>query len=224
MKNIHRGSVFFKKRNSSSYIRKGVNTPFCSRTYLKQAKSSNSKRFSTIIRFYGFMHRTYSECKTLYETNSVTPSLLLETAKHLKGHLRWWLNIENLIMGRSITLWETLIIVTTDASKSGYGGHINNSLIVQGSWSVEEKFLHINSLEMKAVCLTVKHFLPKLIGKNVLIRSDNATVVRYVNKHGGTRSPQICIRTWKLLQLALENQIFLKAAHIAGKKNIPADH
>ncbi|CAC5413675.1 unnamed protein product [Mytilus coruscus] len=26
-------------------------------------------------------------------------------SKHLKGHLRWWLNIENLVMGRSITPW-----------------------------------------------------------------------------------------------------------------------
>ncbi|CAC5396319.1 unnamed protein product [Mytilus coruscus] len=169
------------------------------------------------------------------ETNSVTPPLSLKTSmsksrnknsfsNHLKGHFRWWLNIENLVMGRSITLWETSITVTTDASKSGYGGHINNSLIVQGSWSVEEKLLHINSLEIEAVFLTVKHFLPKLIGKNVLIRSENATVVRYINKQGGTRSPQPCMRTWKLWQLALENQIFLKAAHIAGKKNILADH
>ncbi|VDI40432.1 Hypothetical predicted protein [Mytilus galloprovincialis] len=110
-------------------------------------------------------------------------------SKHLKGHLRWWLKIENLVIGRSITPWETSITVTTDASNSGYGGHINNSLIVQGTWSVEEKLLHINSLEMEAVFLTVKHFLPKLINKNVLIRSDNATVVRYINKQGGTRSP-----------------------------------
>ncbi|VDI26756.1 Hypothetical predicted protein, partial [Mytilus galloprovincialis] len=81
-------------------------------------------------------------------------------SKHLKGHLRWWLKIENLVIGRSITPWETSITVTTDASNSGYGGHINNSLIVQGTWSVEEKLLHINSLEMEAVFLTVKHFLP----------------------------------------------------------------
>ncbi|VDI49374.1 Hypothetical predicted protein [Mytilus galloprovincialis] len=78
--NIHRSTVFSKRGNGSSYIRKGVKTPFCSRTYLKQAKSSNSKRFSTIIRYYGFMHRINSKCKTLYETNSVTPPLSLETS------------------------------------------------------------------------------------------------------------------------------------------------
>ena len=162
----------------------------------------------------------------LYHWNPVCQNLGIKIpfSKHLKGHLRWWLKIENLVIGRSITPWETSITVTTDASNSGYGGHINNSLIVQGTWSVEEKLLHINSLEMEAVFLTVKHFLPNLINKNVLIRSDNSTVVRYINKQGGTRSPQLCMRTWKLWQLALENQIFLKAAHIAGKKNILADH
>jgi hypothetical protein len=27
---------------------------------------------------------------------------------------------------------------------------------------------------------------------------DNSTVVRYINKQGGTHSPQLCMRTWKL--------------------------
>ena len=78
---------------------------------------------------------------------------------------------------------------------------------------------------MKAVMLSihVQHFLPKLVGKNVLIRLDNSTVVRYINKQEGTHSPQLCTKTWKLWQLALDNQMLLKAAHIAGKKNILAD-
>jgi hypothetical protein len=33
----------------------------------------------------------------------------------------------------------------------------------------------------------------------------------------------LCMRTWKLWQLALDNQMLLKAAHIAWKKNILAD-
>ena len=43
-------------------------------------------------------------------------------SKHLKSHLKWWLNQENLNKGRSITPWNTSITLTTDASKSGYGG------------------------------------------------------------------------------------------------------
>ena len=76
---------------------------------------------------------------------------------------------------------------------------------------------------MEAVMLSIQHFLPKLVGKNVLIRLDNSTVVRYINKQEDTHSPQLCMKTWKLWQLALDNQMLLKAAHIAGKKNILAD-
>ena len=79
---------------------------------------------------------------------------------------------------------------------------------------------------MEAVMLSIQHFLPKLVGKNALIRSNNSTVVRYkmyINKQGGTHSPQLCMKTWKLWQLALDNQMLLKAAHIAGKQNILAD-
>jgi hypothetical protein len=40
---------------------------------------------------------------------------------------------------------------------------------------------------MEAVMLSIHvHFLPKLVGKNVLIRLDNSTVVRYISKQEGT--------------------------------------
>ena len=154
-------------------------------------------------------------------------SQILETknpfSKHLKSLLKWWLNQKNLNKGRSITPWNTSITLTTDASKSGYGGHLSKKETFQGIWFRKESLLHINVLEMEAVMLSIQHFLPKLVGKNVLIRSDNSTVVRYINKQEGTHSPQLCMRTWKLWQLALDNQMLLKAAHIAGKKNILAD-
>jgi hypothetical protein len=154
-------------------------------------------------------------------------SQILETkvpfSKHLKSHLKWWLNQENLNNGRSITPWNASITLTTDASKSGYGGHLSKKETFQGIWFKKESLLHINVLEMEEVMLSIQHFLPKLVGKNVLIRLDNSTVVRYINKQGGTHSPQLCMRTWKLWQLALDNQMLLKAAHIAWKKNILAD-
>ena len=73
---------------------------------------------------------------------------------------------------------------------------------------------------MEAVMLSihVQHVLPNLVGKNVLIRLDNSTVVRYINKQEGTYSPQLCMITWTLWQLVLDNQMLLKAAHIAGKR------
>ena len=42
-----------------------------------------------------------------------------------------------------------------------------------------------NFLELKAVLRSKQHFLPQLIGQNVLIRSNSLTVVQYINIQGG---------------------------------------
>ena len=68
---------------------------------------------------------------------------------------------------------------------NGMGGHSGNQK-AQGTWSPLWKLEHINCLELEAVFRTVKHFLPSLKNKNVLIRSDNTTTVQYINKQGGT--------------------------------------
>ena len=52
---------------------------------LKKGKSSYSKRFFSSIRYYGFLHRTNTECKVVHATNSVTPSFSLETIKSNSG-------------------------------------------------------------------------------------------------------------------------------------------
>jgi hypothetical protein len=38
------------------------------------------------IRYYGFLHRTNTECKVVHATNSVTPSFSLETIKSNSGN------------------------------------------------------------------------------------------------------------------------------------------
>ncbi|KAL5004784.1 hypothetical protein ScPMuIL_018240 [Solemya velum] len=141
----------------------------------------------------------------------------------LKSHLQWWLQEANTMKGCFFHQPQCQIILTTDASTSvGWGGHMNN-LYVQGLWSPLEKLQHVNCLEMEAVIRSVKHFLPKLQNKNVLIHSDNTTVVQYINKQGGTKSQSLCQKAWALWLMALENGITLKAAHIIGRENILAD-
>ena len=62
--------------------------------------------------------------------------------------------------------------------------------------------------------------------KSVLVRSDNVSVVQCINRQGGgeTISPLLCQFALKLWQLGIENQIVLRAAHIAGVRNDLADH
>ena len=69
-------------------------------------------------------------------------SMRLETeipvTQHLRSHLKWWLDIANITKGRSLQQQQTAVTITTDASKTGYGGYIGNQF-VQGTWSVAQK-------------------------------------------------------------------------------------
>ncbi|CAC5403693.1 unnamed protein product [Mytilus coruscus] len=143
--------------------------------------------------------------------------------QHLKDHLNWWLDRANTTKGKSLHQWSATVTITTDASKTGFGGHMNNQ-IFQGFWSVQEQKQHINLLELEAVIRTVQHFLPQLQNQNVLLKCDNTTVVQYVNKQVGTKSIHLCYKTWCLMKMAIQNNLTFRAAHIAGKLNILADH
>ena len=136
--------------------------------------------------------------------------------------LSWWLQEANIVKGRSLSQIQASKIIATDASTQMWGGNLDHQ-IIQGFWSEEQKELHINCLELEAVILTIKNFLPQLRNQCVLVRSDNTTVIQYICRQGGTRSPQLCYKTWDLWQLAIKNNIILKAAHIAGKLNILPD-
>ena len=78
--------------------------------------------------------------------------------------------------------------------------------IIQGFGSEEQNELHINCLELEAVTLTIKNFLPQLRNQCVLVRSYNTTVIQYISRQGGTLSPQLCYKTWDLWQLAIKKQ------------------
>ncbi len=60
-------------------------------------------------------------------------------------------------------------------------GGIHEGRIVNGRWGQHLTNLHINNLEMLAVFMTLKHFLHFLKGHHVLVRTDNTTVVAYIN-------------------------------------------
>jgi hypothetical protein len=47
---------------------------------------------------------------------------------------------------------------------------------------------------------------------NLLIRCDNATVVAYINKQGGTKSIPLCLHLWDMIQWCLKHNIHIHAA------------
>ena len=60
----------------------------------------------------------------------------------------------------------------TDASNEGWGAHLDQSS-TKGLWSDQEKRLHINVLELKAVSLALRHFKDQCQDQTVLVATDN---------------------------------------------------
>ena len=110
----------------------------------------------------------------------------------------------------------------TDASKEGWGGHLAD-LVVSGLWSRAWAKRHINWLELQAVWLTLKHFLPQLQGTAVDVISDNTTTVAYINKVGGTQSPSLCRLALDVWEWCRQHEIFLVASHLSRDRNVLAD-
>ncbi|KAL0152765.1 hypothetical protein M9458_052488 [Cirrhinus mrigala] len=107
------------------------------------------------------------------------------------------------------------IVVTTDASKTGWGA-ICNWQAASGVWSGPRLLWHINCLELLTVLLALKRFRSLVQGKHVLVRSDNTPTVAYINHQGGVRS-------FRMSQLAHHRLRSLRATHILGEANRVAD-
>ena len=147
---------------------------------------------------------------------------IIPIPRSLHPHLQWWLDESNVLQGQPLHPVEHALQIFTDASKEGWGAHLNE-LTARGPWSVPESKLHINYLELKAVFLALKEFQELCTGKIVLVASDNTTVVAYINKEGGMRSGPLCAVLWRILTWCSQKQVTLKARHIPGHLNVIAD-
>ena len=142
--------------------------------------------------------------------------------RSLHPHLKWWLEESNVLQGQPLHPIKHALQIFTDASKEGWGAHLNE-LTARGSWSVPESKLHINYLELKAVFLALKEFQSCCTGQMVLVATDNTTVVAYINKEGGMRSGPLCALLWRILTWCSQRQVTLRARHIPGHLNVIAD-
>ncbi len=133
-----------------------------------------------------------------------------------------WKNPRWMEKGVAMGLVHTRKVVTTDASNTGWGALCEGKPTF-GHWSKTESGFHINCLEMLAVCRACQFFLPDLIGRHVLIRSDNMSVVSYINHQGGVSSKRLFILAERLLEWAQLNLRSLRAAHLPGRLNQGAD-
>lgn len=103
--------------------------------------------------------------------------------------LHWWKeNIQNLFnVIRSFNFKKEIY---TDASTSGWGAVCQRKR-TKGFWSLKERLLHINTLEILAAFSGLKCFVSNDCNSQILLRIDNSTAIAYINKTGGIRFPHL---------------------------------
>ena len=215
-----------KQRSGFSYSGKDGKDKDGNKSHLQ--KSLHSKTIHGSFGINCVMPGAHSQCQIVHETHSAPFTSALESSKDA--------NVHNNTSYSKAKILSALVVTGSEHSKGqifakavffshsdhrckwhlglgGRGGHLYN-LTCQGKWTNLQKMLHINCLEMMAVTQSSWHLLCHLNGKNVMIRSDNTTLCQYINRQGGTRSGQLCELTIELWDLAITNQINLKAAYI----------
>ncbi len=113
-------------------------------------------------------------------------------------------------------------MITTDASMTGWGA-VFEGRPASGEWKEEFLFWHINCLELRAVFLALKYFLPVLGGYHIIVRTDNMAVVSHINRQGGSRSRTLDRLARHLLLWSQDKFLSLRAVHVPGVLNLVAD-
>ena len=137
-------------------------------------------------------------------------------------HGEWWLDPQNVLQGEHLHPKEHKKLIFTDTSNAGLGAHSSQNS-TGGLVSLSEKHLHINLLEMKAVLLALQFFKTDCRNNQVLIASDNTSMVAYINKQGSTKSAELCALMWRILTWCHLNNVTLRARYVPGSLNVIAD-
>ena len=160
--------------------------------------------------------------KMHWSPESDPPSLPVALPEEARRDLSWWMVRDHLLMGVRFGTPAPDLHLYSDASSSGWGAHLLDQN-VSGVWSAQEKLLHINLLEMKALFLGLQAFQEDVAGHHVTAMCDNSTVVAYVNKQGGTVSRSLCLLTSRLLRWTESFDVHLDARYLPGESNVLAD-
>ena len=160
--------------------------------------------------------------KSQWSPESDPPSLPVALPEEARRDLSWWMVRDHLLVGVRFGTPAPDLHLYSDASSSGWGAHLLDQN-VSGVWSAQEKLLHINLLEMKALFLALQAFHEDVAGHHVTAMCDNSTVVAYVNKQGGTVSRPLCLLTSRLLRWTESFDVHLEARYLPGESNVLAD-
>ncbi len=108
-------------------------------------------------------------------------TLRVGISQQCRRSLSPWTDLAFLRAGVPLEQVSRHTVVTTDASSTGWGATCNGQA-ASGLWTGPRLLWHINCLELWAVHLALRQFRPLLLGKHVLVRTDNTAAVSYINR------------------------------------------
>ena len=132
------------------------------------------------------------------------------------NEIKWWISNCNNIT--PIRRDSPVFVITSDASKKGYGA-VCNGETASGIWSEEEKSFHINYLELLAAYFALKMFAFDQFGKHILLRLDNTTAVNIINNLGTCKAPRLLKLCIEIIEWCRVRNIWLTATYIPSKEN-----
>ena len=116
-------------------------------------------------------------------------------------------------------VWEEIMV---DSSGSGWGAWWSGWAL-SGMWAPEWAACSINVLETRAILLALTSWGPRLQDRGVMLHTDSITAASVVRRRGSPRSLLLCSLAEDLDGICMRWRILLRAAHVAGERNVIAD-
>lgn len=134
-----------------------------------------------------------------------------------------WINIFS-APNQAVKIRSNLFVreIFTDASLNGWGAACGEAR-THGWWSISDKDLHINALELKAAFNGLRCFTADFQDCNILLRVDNTTALAYINKFGSIQFPLLSDLSREIWRWCEDRNIFIFASYISSMENAIAD-
>ena len=154
--------------------------------------------------------------------NQLPWSAQVQMCPQARANLLWWIREAAKYNGKPIRPSPPSLTITSDASLSGWGAVCGQDS-VGGLVAPDERGLHINVLELRAVFLGLRHFASRYRKRTILLHLDNTTAVAFINRQGGTRLRTLCDLAVQMGVWGMRRDLSLEARHIPGVVNVSAD-
>ena len=159
------------------------------------------------------------QMKVFWSLASEDSAKLVPLLEECREFIGWWLQEVRWASGIPLQVSPPSLLLYIDVSMTGGGTHLQDLTLMESG--LGEKELLNNVIEMKAAQLTLNAFLPRILGKLVILMSNNTTVVAYLKKQKGAVCGVMCslirdIMTWTEL-----HSVTLSARYIILHLNGP---